>query len=125
MMRDGLYAAYTWRVRHFAESDPHEATIVFRPDGRPYAFTERIKEDAPGPALAPADARAVAEAGARERWAIDFNQYTLVEQGQERRPSGRVDHSLPTSAQRRRWARAATGSVSSSPAIGSRRCRHL
>ncbi len=52
MMRDGLYAAYTWRVRHFEDGETNETTIRFTPDGRPYGFEEKLKEDAPGAALA-------------------------------------------------------------------------
>ena len=51
MMRDGLYAAYTWRVRHFKDGETNETTIRFTPDGRPYGFVEKLKEDAPGAAL--------------------------------------------------------------------------
>ena len=42
MMRDGLYAAYTWRVRHFAEGHVNETTIRFTPDGHPCGFVERL-----------------------------------------------------------------------------------
>jgi hypothetical protein len=94
MMRDGLYAAYTWRVRHFAEGQTNETTIQFTPDGRPYGFGERLDEMAPGPTLEPAAARAIGEAGARANWSIDFGRFALVEQGQERRPGGRVDHTF-------------------------------
>ena len=94
MVRDGLYAAYTWRVRHFKEGEANETTIAFTPDGRAYGFAEKIKEDAPGPALEPGAAREIAERDARANWSIDFAQYALVEQGQERRTSGRVDHAL-------------------------------
>ena len=36
MLRDGLYAAYSWQVRHFKEGETNETLIRFRPDGRPY-----------------------------------------------------------------------------------------
>ncbi len=94
MMRDGLYSAYTWRVRHFAEGQPTETTIQFTPDGHPYGFLERLDEKAPGPALPGAQARALAEAAARDRWQADFTKYALIEQGQERRPGGRIDHTF-------------------------------
>jgi hypothetical protein len=94
MLRDGLYAAYTWRVRHFREGETNETTIRFTPDGRPYGFVEKIKEDAPGAALDTGAARRLAEAGAAQRWNVDLAPYTLVEHGQERRPGGRVDHTL-------------------------------
>jgi hypothetical protein len=94
MVRDGLYAAYTWRVRHFKEGEVNEATVSFTPDGRPNGFVERIKEDAPGAALEAAAARQLAEREATANWSVDFTHYALVEQGQERRTSGRVDHTL-------------------------------
>jgi len=94
MMRDGLYSAYTWRVRHFAEGQTTETTIQFTPDGHPYGFGERLDEMAPGAALSGAQARGIGEASARDRWQADFTKYALVEQGQERRPGGRVDHTF-------------------------------
>jgi hypothetical protein len=94
MLRDRLYLAYTWRVRHFREGEVNEATIAFAPDGRPYGFVERIKEDATGAALDPAAAQRIAERDAAKAWSIDFSPYHLVEQGQTRRPAGRVDHTF-------------------------------
>ena len=94
MLRDGLYSAYTWRVRQFKEGEPNEATIRFTPAGRAYGFVEKLKEDAPGAALDGAAARRIAEDGASARWSIDFRTYSLAEQGQERRAGGRVDHTL-------------------------------
>jgi hypothetical protein len=94
MLRDQRYAAYTWRVRHFKDGDPNETTIRFTPDGQPYGFTEKIKEDAPGAALDGNAARTRAEREAQARWHVDLSHYTMVEQGQERRPSGRIDHTI-------------------------------
>ena len=94
MLRDQLYAAYTWRVRHFKDGDPNETTIRFTPEGRPYGFRETLKEDAPGAALDASAARAVAERDAEAKWNAGLARFTLVEQGQERRPSGRVDHTF-------------------------------
>jgi membrane protease YdiL (CAAX protease family) len=93
MMRGGLYSAYTWRVRQFKEGEPRETTIQFTPEGRLYGFTEKLKEDEPGAALDPGAARALAEKAA-PRWNVELAQFTLAEQGQERRVSGRVDHTL-------------------------------
>lgn len=94
MMRDGLYQAYTWRVRHFRETEANETTTSFAPDGRPYGFVEKIKEDTPGAALDPDAARVSAEQGASARWNIDLSQFRLVEHAQERRQVGRVDHTF-------------------------------
>jgi hypothetical protein len=94
MLRDRLYLAYTWKVRHFKEGEARETLIQFSPDGRPYGFVERLPQDAAGPALSAADARQRAEADAKARWAVDLSPFGLVEQGQERKPSGRVDHTF-------------------------------
>jgi hypothetical protein len=94
MLREGLYAAYTWRVRQFAEGETHETTIRFTPDGRAYGFVERLKEDAPGPALDAGRARTTAEQEAAANWSVDFTRFVAVEQGQERRLGGRVDHTF-------------------------------
>lgn len=94
MMRSGLYAAYTWRVRHFREGETNESTIRFTPDGVPYGFVETLKEEAPGAALDAAAARAIAERDAASRWGVDLARYALVEQGQDRRTGGRVDHTF-------------------------------
>ncbi len=93
MLRERLYAAYTWKVRHFKQGETNETTIRFTPDGRPYGFSERVKEDAPGAALDAAAARPIADAGAA-KWNVDLARFRMVEQGQERRPSGRIDHTF-------------------------------
>jgi hypothetical protein len=94
MLRDGLYSIYTWRVRQFREGDARETTIRFTPDGRPYGFIERLEESAAGATLAADAARRIAEDEASARWAIDFSAFAPVEQGQERRLGGRVDHTF-------------------------------
>jgi membrane protease YdiL (CAAX protease family) len=94
MLREHLYEAYTWRVRHFKDGETNESTIEFTPDGRPYGFVERLKEDAPGPAIDAAAARRIAEERAATRWNVDLSRFSLAEQGMERRPSGRVDHTF-------------------------------
>src|SRR5262245_9943270 len=94
MLRDRVYAAYTWRVRHFKEGETNETTLRFTPDGQPYGFVETLKEDAPGAALDAARARQIAETGATTRWKVNLAPFGLVEQGQERRPSGRIDHTF-------------------------------
>jgi hypothetical protein len=94
MLRDGLYSAYTWRVRQFKEGETNETTIRFTPDGRPYGFVEQLKEDTPGAALPAGAARQIAEREAAARWNVDFGPFAAVEQGQERRIGGRVDHTF-------------------------------
>jgi len=94
MLREHLYEAYTWRVRHFKDGETNESTIRFTPDGRPYGFVEKLKEDAPGAALDAAAARRIAEDAATNRWNVELAKFSLAEAGMERRPSGRVDHTL-------------------------------
>jgi hypothetical protein len=93
MIREGRYAPYTWRVRHFREGNTNETWIRFTPEGAPYGFAERLPESAPGPRLTAADARSIAERGAAN-WHVPLGEYTLVEQAQEDRPGGRLDHTL-------------------------------
>lgn len=94
LLTEGLYSPYTWRVRHFKERQAHEATFRFRPDGRPVGFVEKIHEDTPGAALSGDWARGIAEAAAAGAWQVRFAPLTPVEQSQERRPGGRVDHTF-------------------------------
>lgn len=94
MLREGLYAAHTWQVRHFREGQKHETLIRFRPDGRPYGVREQLDETAPGPAIPAADARALAERKAADTWLVDFEPFALVEQSREERTSGRIDHTF-------------------------------
>src|SRR5258708_23180625 len=94
MLRQRLYEAYVWLVRHFQDGETNEATIGVTPDGRTYGFVEKLKEDAPGAALDAAAARRIAEAGAGAHWNVDLSKFTLAEAGQDRAPSGRVDHTF-------------------------------
>lgn len=94
MLSGGLFAVYTWQVRHFAEQDVNETLFRFTPDGAPYGFVETIDEDAPGAQLSTFDARAIAENEAPLAWQIDLSSYDLVEQSQETRPGERIDHTF-------------------------------
>jgi hypothetical protein len=94
MMRDGMYSAYTWRVRHFKEGETNETTIRFTPDGQPYGFAEKVREDLGGAALSADAARTIARSGAAGRWNVPLDQFTQVEQAQERRTGGRIDHTF-------------------------------
>ena len=75
MLREHLYAAYTWRVRHFKEGETNETTIRFTPDGRPYGFVEKLRRTRPGRRSTPAAARRIAEDGAAARWKVDLSQF--------------------------------------------------
>ncbi len=43
MLRERLYAAYTWRVRHFREGETNETLIRFTPDGRPVRIRRKAR----------------------------------------------------------------------------------
>lgn len=89
-----VYSPYWWEVRLFKAGETAEARVRFRPDGSPYGFQLRVPEAQPGAALAADAARSIAEARAREDWAIDLTPYRLLEQSDVRRSAGRVDHSF-------------------------------
>jgi hypothetical protein len=94
MLADGLYSPYAWRVRHFAEFEANETMVSFTPAGEPFGFLDRIPEDAGGAALEAAEARTIAEAAAARDWGVDLDEFVLVEDALEVRPSGRVDHTF-------------------------------
>ena len=94
MIRGGLYSPYTWKVRHFREHETNETAIFFNPAGEPYGFAEKLPEEQPGAAENREEAREIAQAAARDQWNIDFSDYQLIEESEEVRTGGRVDHSF-------------------------------
>lgn len=97
LMEGTVYAPYWWEVRLFVPGEIGEALIRFRPDGTPYGFEHKIPEafvpaDPALLALAPEAARHIAEDRAHADWGVDFSHYRPLEQTQQRRPTGRVDH---------------------------------
>lgn len=94
LLQSGLYAPYTWRVRHFKENETKETLIRFTPDGQRYGFVCKLPEKEAGASLKPDSARILAESTARQAWGIDFTPYQLVEKSQQVQPGGRVDHTL-------------------------------
>src|SRR5262245_43879076 len=94
LVADPLYSPYRWRVRHFKEGEKHEATFDFAADGAANGFVERLQEDAPGAALDASAARAIAESAATGVWHVDLGPYHAVEQSNDRRTGGRVDHTF-------------------------------
>jgi len=91
-----LYDPYWWEVRLFTPGEIEEATLRFGPDGAPLGFVRHVAETyvrEPGTrALAPDAARALAESRAQADWNVDLSRYALLEQSQQTRTSGRVDH---------------------------------
>src|SRR5689334_14611170 len=94
MLTGTLYSPYWWEVRLFKAGETAEAHVRFRPDGTPYGFTRKVPENEPGAALDAPAARAIAEAGARTDWSVDFTPYKLLEQSQVQLPNGRIDHTF-------------------------------
>jgi hypothetical protein len=94
LLAGDVYAPYWWEVRLFKPDQTAEARLRFRPDGSPYGFQLKVPEAERGAALDAIAARAIAEARAREDWAIDFAPYKLIEQSNVRRSGGRVDHTF-------------------------------
>ncbi len=90
------YAPYWWDVRLFKAGSIDEALIRFRPDGALDGFTRRVAEtyvrDPATKALTADEALALARARAAQDWNVDFAPYRLLDQSQETRPTGRVDH---------------------------------
>src|SRR5581483_6158348 len=99
LIAGNAYAPYWWDVRLFAPGEITESLIRFRPDGTPYGFALKLPEtwapaDAGGLALSSDAARHIAESEAAAHWNIDFAHYRPLEETQQRRPNGRMDHSF-------------------------------
>ena len=94
MLAGTLHAPYTWRVRHYREKEATETAVFFTPSGVPFGFREKLPEDQAGAAMAAEAARQQAESYAQTDWQVDLSAYRLVEQSEEVRPGGRVDHTV-------------------------------
>src|SRR2546429_9211650 len=62
ILKERVFAPYTWRVRHFKESDAHETLIRFTPEGEPYGFRVKLPDRENGESLLPGEAQRIAEA---------------------------------------------------------------
>ncbi|HWA86929.1 MAG TPA: hypothetical protein VG710_11945, partial [Opitutus sp.] len=95
LLHDDLFSPYEWTVRRFTEGETNQTTISFKPGGQPYEFSEKLRERAPGAALAADAARKIAEhAAAAAPWHIPLARYKPVETSQVTRPGGRIDHTF-------------------------------
>src|SRR5258708_5923874 len=96
MIAGTAYAPYWWEVRMFRPGTIEEAQVRFRPDGAVDGFTRKVAEtyvrDAASQALDPQAALELARVRAHDDWGVDLNPYHLLDQAQETRLSGRVDH---------------------------------
>ena len=90
------YAPYWWDVRLFKAGVIEEARLRFKPDGAVDGFTRRLPEtyvrDPATMAMSAEAALELARARATLDWNVDLGPYRLLEQSQEVRVSGRVDH---------------------------------
>ncbi len=90
------YSPYWWEVRLFKPGDVEEVVVRFRPDGAVDGFSRRVAEtrvrDPARKALDPAEALELARTLATRDWNVDFARYHKIEESQETRPTGRVDH---------------------------------
>jgi len=94
MIEGDLYSPYTWRVRHFKAGQANETLIIFTPAGHPYGFREKLPENQPGAALEADAARRIAEEAASREWGVDLSGFQLIEESEELRTGGRIDHTF-------------------------------
>jgi hypothetical protein len=92
ILKEKIFALYTWRVRHFKEADAHETLVRFTPEGEPYGFRVKLPDQEKGASQTAEEALRIAEASAKNDWKIDFSQYQLVESSKDVLPGGRTDH---------------------------------
>ncbi|MBK9117378.1 MAG: CPBP family intramembrane metalloprotease [Betaproteobacteria bacterium] len=96
LVAGGAFSPYWWDVRLFRLGSVDEVLIRLRPNGALDGFTRRVAEayvrDAATMALPPEAALALARERAARDWEVDFGPYTLLDQAQQTRPTGRVDH---------------------------------
>jgi hypothetical protein len=94
MLRDGLYSAYTWRVRHFKEGETNETLVRFTPSGQPTG------SDGWGRCAGRRARRGVGALNRRRR--RDETMRSIRRRSRwssraGRRPAGRVDHTFTPS----------------------------
>lgn len=81
-----------WYTRWFKPQKKESYEIWLDPDGKFYSWNHAIEEDAPGPNLPSAEARALAEAWLT-RAGVELSQYKLVDSSTDKREK-RTDHWL-------------------------------
>jgi hypothetical protein len=94
ILKQKIFAPYTWVVRHFKEGEPHETQVQFTPEGQPYGFHVKLPDQEKGASKPTAEARQIAESAAKTDWNIDFTHYDLAESSKDDRPGGRTDHTF-------------------------------
>jgi hypothetical protein len=94
IIKEKIFAPYTWRVRRFREGDAHETLVRFTPEGVPYGFRVKLPNEEKGASKPVEEGRRIAEETAANEWKIDFSRYQPVESSKEDRPGGRTDHAF-------------------------------
>src|ERR1051326_4240398 len=94
IVKEKIFALYTWRVRHFKEGDPHETLVRFTPDGTRDGFYVRLPDQEAGATKPVEEARQIAETAASRDWNVDFGRYRLIESSKDVKPGGRTDHTF-------------------------------
>src|SRR5881409_2728513 len=61
ILKENIFAPYTWRVRHFKEGDAHETLVRFTPGGEPYGFRVKLPDPETGDSKTVEEARRIAE----------------------------------------------------------------
>src|SRR5207245_7508367 len=79
ILKEKIFALYTWRVRHFKEGDPHETLIRFAPDGTPYGFSVKLPDEERGDTRPEGEAQQIAEPAAQREWGIDVRRDRRVD----------------------------------------------
>ena len=96
LVAGNLYAPYWWDVRLFKAGVIDEVLLRFKPDGALDGFTRRLPEtyvrDPATKALTAEAALHIARTRAAQDWDVALRPYHLLEQSQQVRVSGRVDH---------------------------------
>src|SRR6266571_5053484 len=70
IVKEKIFALYTWRVRHFKQGDPHETLVRFTPDGTPEGFYVRLPDQEAGATKPVEEAQQIAETTAKRDWNI-------------------------------------------------------
>jgi len=88
------YASYQWSVRYFKQGSKREVILQFTPQGELYGLKREFPDEMPGAKLALSTALQIGLTQLKDIFKIDTTQWTLVEQSQESKISGRIDHTL-------------------------------
>src|SRR5207247_11430519 len=66
ILKEKIFAPYTWRVRHFKEGDAHETLVRFTPEGKAFGFRVQLPEQEAGDSISADAAQGSAAPAARK-----------------------------------------------------------